>query len=96
MELIFHTECSALVADFKQQNIHHIHLITSDFHLSRAKAIAFLVLGSQGITYTLITLTTDRKPKSKLRIARDLACSYFWIITKHTGSSLNRRSKFIK
>jgi len=85
------TNFTTLVKDFKQQNIQHIYLITDDFHLARAKAIAFMVLGSQGITNTPVSLTTNRKPESKFKIIRDVARSYFWIITKHTGSSLNRR-----
>lgn len=85
------TNFTTLVQDFKQQDIKHIYLITSDFHLPRAKAIAFVVLGSQGITYTAVPLTTNRKPEPKVKIVRDLARSVFWIFTKHTGSSLNRR-----
>lgn len=85
------TNFTTLVRDFKQQNIKHIYLITSDFHLPRAKAIAFMVLGSQGITYTPISLATNRKPEPIIKIIRDVTRSYFWIMTKRTGSSLNRR-----
>jgi len=85
------TNFTTLVNDFNQQNIQHIYLITDDFHLPRAKAIAFLVLGSRGITYTPISLTTTKESEPKLKIVRDILRSYFWLITKHTGSSLNRR-----
>ena len=34
------TNFTSLVKDFQQQNYQHIYLITSDFHLPRAKAIA--------------------------------------------------------
>lgn len=85
------TNFTTLVKDFKQQNIKHIYLITSDFHLPRAKAIAFMVLGSQGIAYTPISLATDRKPEPKIKIMRDVTRSFFWILTRRTGSSLNRR-----
>ena len=90
------TNFTTLVADFKKQNIQHIYLITSDFHLARAKAIAFVVLGSQGITYTPISLPTNRGSESKLKIVRDVARSYFWILTKHTGSSLNKNRSFFE
>ena len=89
------TNFTTLVADFKKQNIQHIYLITSDFHLPRAKAIAFMVLGSQGITYTPVSLSTDGKSEPKLKIVRDVVRSYLWIITKHTGSSLNKNRKFL-
>ena len=88
------TNFTTLVADFKKQRIQHIYLITSDFHLPRARAIAFLVLGSQGITYTPVSLTTNRLPEPKTKIVRDVIRSYFWLLTKRTGSSLNRTRKF--
>ena len=85
------TNFTTLVNDFQQQKIQHIYIITDDFHLPRAKAIAFMVLGSRGITYTPISLTTTKESEPKFKIVRDVARSYFWIMTKHTGSSLNRR-----
>ena len=89
------TNFTTLVQDFKQLHIKHIYLITSDFHLPRAKAIAFMVLGSQGIAYTPISLATDRKPEPKIKIMRDVTRSFVWILTRHTGSSLNRRRRKI-
>ena len=85
------TNFTTLVKDFKQQNIAHVYLITSDFHLPRAKAIAFIVLGSQGITYTPVALPTNRQLEPQIKIIRDIVRSFFWLVTKHTGSSLNRR-----
>ena len=85
------TNFTTLVNDFQQQKIQHIYIITDDFHLPRAKAIAFMVLGSRGITYTPISLATTKESEPKFKIVRDVARSYFWIMTKHTGSSLNRR-----
>ncbi len=85
------TNFTTLVADFNKQHIQHIYLITSDFHLPRAKAIALMVLGSQGITWTPVALKTNISPESKLKILRDVGRSFIWIITKRTGSSLNGR-----
>lgn len=86
------TNFTTLVKDFKKQNIQHIYLITDDFHLPRAKAIALVVLGSRGIVYTSVSIATQRPLESKLKIARDLVRSWFWVLTGRTGSSLNRRS----
>ncbi len=85
------TNFTTLVTSFEQQHIQHIYLITSAFHMPRAKAIAFIVLGSQGITYTPVSLATNRKPEPKIKIIRDVGRSIIWIFTKHTGSSLNDR-----
>ncbi len=85
------TNFTTLVADFNKQHIQHIYLITSDFHMPRAKAIAFIVLGSQGITWTPVSLKTNISPESKLKILRDVGRSFIWLLTKRTGSSLNGR-----
>lgn len=87
------TNFTTLVKDFRQQKIKHLYLITSDFHLPRAQAIALIVLGSQGITYTPISLASDRPAESKLKTFRDLGRSFIWIFTRHTGSSLNSERK---
>ncbi len=88
------TNFTTLVEDFKKQHIKHLFLITSDFHLPRAKAIAFVVLGSQGIAFTPVSIPTDQQPESKLKIVRDITRAFIWIFTKHTGSSLDNHRRF--
>ncbi|MDJ0593734.1 MAG: YdcF family protein [Pleurocapsa sp. MO_226.B13] len=85
------TNFTTLVKDFKQQNIQHIYLITSDFHLPRAKAIAYVVLGSQGITYTAVPLDSNLDSEPRYKTVRDVFRSIVWVMTKRTGSSLNKR-----
>lgn len=86
------TNFTTLTKDFQQQKIRHIYLITSDFHLPRSKAIASIVLGSRGITYTPISITTDRLTEPRYKTIRDVIRSFFWLLTSHTGSSLSQRS----
>jgi uncharacterized SAM-binding protein YcdF (DUF218 family) len=83
------TNFTSLVADFKNQDIQHIYLITSDFHMPRAKAIATVVLGIWGIAFTPISIPSNYPPESWLRILRDTTRALFWVITGHTGASLN-------
>ena len=83
------TNFTTLVKDFQKHKIKHLFLITSDFHLPRAKAIANLVLGSQGITFTSISLPTNRAPEPKVKTIRDISRSLLWIFTRRTGSTLN-------
>lgn len=83
------TNFTSLVADFKQRRIQHLYLITSDYHMARAKAIATLILGSAGITFTPISVPSGEAPESWLRILRDIGRSILWIFTGHTGASLN-------
>jgi uncharacterized SAM-binding protein YcdF (DUF218 family) len=83
------TNFTSLVADFKNLNIQHLYLITSDFHLSRAKAIATLVLGSWGIAFTPVSVPSKEPPESLLHILRDIGRTLVWMITGRTGASFN-------
>jgi uncharacterized SAM-binding protein YcdF (DUF218 family) len=82
---------TSLVKDFNRKKYQHIYLITSDFHLSRAKAIAFIVLGSYGIAYTPIAIPSDKAAESKIKVIRDTIRAVVWLITGKTGSSLNTK-----
>ena len=83
------TNFTTLVADFKQRRIQHLYLITSDYHMMRAKAIATIVLGSQGIAFTPVSIPSNQPAESKLRILRDSGRALLWIIIGRTGASFN-------
>ncbi|TVP61476.1 MAG: YdcF family protein [Nodularia sp. (in: Bacteria)] len=85
------TNFTTLVDDFKHQKIQHIYLITSDYHMPRAKAIATLVLGSQGITFTPMPIPSYKPRESMIRIVRDSGRSLLWIVSGRTGASFNPR-----
>ena len=85
------TNFTTLAADFENRDFKHIYLITSNFHLPRAKAIAFVVLGSQGITFTSIGIPSVRSSEPKIKIVRDVCRAFLWTLTKRTGSRFNRR-----
>jgi uncharacterized SAM-binding protein YcdF (DUF218 family) len=89
------TNFTALVAEFKQRNVQHLYLITADFHMPRAKAIATLVLGSQGIAFTPVSASIPppssdyHSPESWLRTLRDSGRALLWMLTGRSGASLN-------
>lgn len=82
------TNFTSLVADFKHQGIQHLFLITSDFHMPRAKAIATIVLGSQGITFTPVTIPTRQPVETRFHVLRDVVRALLWLVTGRTGASL--------
>lgn len=81
------TNFTSLVGDFKTRNFHHLYLITADYHMRRAKAIATLVLGSQGIAFTPVSIPTDKPVESLLHCLRDVFRALLWVLTGHTGAS---------
>ncbi|HHP7245047.1 MAG TPA: YdcF family protein [Elainellaceae cyanobacterium] len=87
------TNFTTLVNTFQDHDIHHLYLITSDFHMPRARAIAFLVLGSYGIAYTPISVPSDQPNESWLKTARDIGRSLLWIVTGRTGRSMAEHLK---
>ncbi|MEO1521281.1 MAG: YdcF family protein [Cyanobacteria bacterium J06633_2] len=75
------TNFTTLVGDFCDQDIHHVFLITSDFHMRRARAIAFFVFGSRGITTTPVIIPSKQANESLFRVTRDIGRSILWIFT---------------
>lgn len=81
------TNFTSLVADFKTRNFQHLFLITADYHMRRAKAIATLILGSNGIAFTPVSIPTNKPVESWLRCLRDIFRALVWLLTGHTGVS---------
>lgn len=92
------TNFTSLVDDFSAQGIHHLFLITSDFHMRRAQAIAFFVLGSHGITYTPVVVPSSRSKEPSWKVARDVGRSILWLTTGHTAASFHpqRRRAYLQ
>jgi uncharacterized SAM-binding protein YcdF (DUF218 family) len=86
------TNFTSLVGDFATQKLQHLYLVTSDYHMTRSMAIAAIILGSQGIAVTPVTVISDgEEPESLLRVVRDCGRSVLWLVTGRTGASLNPR-----
>jgi uncharacterized SAM-binding protein YcdF (DUF218 family) len=88
------TNFTTLVNKFADSKLQHLYLITSDYHIRRSRAIATIVLGSQGIVVTPIAVPSSvYKSESLLRVMRDCGRSFLWIVTNRTGASFNPRIK---
>ncbi|MCC5628115.1 YdcF family protein [Nostoc sphaeroides CHAB 2801] len=86
------TNFTTLVEYFAHQRLQHIYLITSDYHMRRAQAIATIVLGSQGIAVTPIAVASQNQPsESMIRVLRDCGRSFVWIVTRRSAASFNSR-----
>ncbi len=82
------TNFTSLIPDLHQSGIHHLFLITSDYHIPRAKAIATIVLGSQGIAFTPLSVPSRDPPEPQLHILRDSGRALLWVLTGYTGAKL--------
>ena len=86
------TNFTSLVEDFVKQKLQHIYLITSDYHMQRARAIATIVLGSRGIGVTPVAVPSKGlQSESLVRLLRDYGRSFLWVFTGKSGASFNPR-----
>ena len=88
------TDFTCTLPHLQAAQVRHVYLITDDYHMPRAKAIAYWILGSRGIVFTPYETSCRCSIKeSRLRILRDQLRSILWLVSGKTGASLNPRLK---
>ena len=75
------TNFTCLVDQLKANQIQHVYLLTSDFHLPRAQVIAFFIFGSHNIVVTPISISSQRPPEPLWKTFRDASRSLLWVFT---------------
>ncbi|MDG2616205.1 YdcF family protein [Thermoleptolyngbya sichuanensis XZ-Cy5] len=84
------TNFTTLVDEFKAQGISSIYLITSDYHMRRARVIGKIVLGSRGIEFKPVEVPSTQPAETTDKVVRDAARAVLWVTTGHTGATLGR------
>jgi uncharacterized SAM-binding protein YcdF (DUF218 family) len=87
------TNFTTLMLAFLDARLQHLYLVTSDYHMARAKAIAMVVLGSRGIVVTPVSIQSKHKTEPKLKMVRDFVRMMIWLVTGRTGASFNSKLK---
>jgi uncharacterized SAM-binding protein YcdF (DUF218 family) len=86
------THFTVLAGDYVEREIRHVYLVTSDYHMTRARMIAALVFGSRGIAVTPVAEPSDDwNEESWWKNGRDAARSLLWLGTGLTGARFNPR-----
>ncbi|WP_121969618.1 YdcF family protein [Leptolyngbya sp. BC1307] len=83
------TNFTTLVDKLQARQIEEVYLITSDYHMRRASVVAQIVLGSRGIGFQPVAVTTGHgpeRPETILKEVRDGVRSLLWVLTGKTGS----------
>lgn len=86
------TNFTTILPQLKRRRIQHVYLVTSDYHMRRAQTIATIILGSHGITFTPVPVTTQQPDESLNRVIRDAGRSIFWVFTGKSGYQLKSES----
>ncbi len=87
------TNFTTLVDDLQQRGITSVYLITSDYHMRRARLIGEIVLGSRGIHIRPIPVPSNQDVEPLAKALRDGARAILWVTTGHTGSTLSPRNR---
>jgi uncharacterized SAM-binding protein YcdF (DUF218 family) len=83
------TNFTTLVDRLHQQGIHSVYLVTSDYHMRRARIIGEIVLGSRGIHLKPVSVPSKKTEQEPLlKAVRDGGRAVLWVTTGHTGSTL--------
>lgn len=90
------TNFTTVVDQLKHQGIERIYLITSDFHMRRARLVGSVILGSRGITFESVAIPSDNPPESLEKAVGDGARAILWVMTGSTGETLKQAVKLKK
>jgi len=82
------TNFTTLVDELQARGINSVYLITSDYHMRRARIIGEIVLGSRGIEFKSVSVPSKRSPEPIEKALRDGGRALLWLITGHTGATL--------
>ena len=82
------TNFTTLVDDLQANGINSVYLITSDYHMRRARIIGEIVLGSRGIDFKAVSVPSDYSREPIEKALRDGARAIVWVITGHTGATI--------
>lgn len=82
---------TTLVNEFRAQGIDSVYLITSDYHMRRARVIGEIIFGSRGIYLKPVSVPSGQESEPILKSVRDGARAILWVMTGRTGASLSGR-----
>lgn len=87
------TNFTTLVDEFQSRGIKRVYLVTSDYHMRRARIVGEIVLGSRGIDLQPVVVQSKIVPETRSKALRDGVRAVLWVVTGHTGSTLAKNSK---
>lgn len=84
------TNFTTLVDRLKARGINSVYLVTSDDHMRRARIIGEIVLGSRGISFKPMPVSSGRETEPIEKTIRDGARAILWVTTGRTGARFRR------
>ena len=77
------TNFTSLIDDLYEEKVSHLLLVTSDYHIDRARHVGMIIAGSRGIKVTSLPITCYSKciKESNNKMKIDVIRSIAWVIT---------------
>ncbi|MBE9049307.1 YdcF family protein [Nostocales cyanobacterium LEGE 11386] len=85
------TNFTTLVDDLQARGIKSVYLVTSEFHMRRARVIGEIVLGSRGIQLKPVPVPSKNMHEPVDKSIRDGARALLWVATGYTGADSRKR-----
>lgn len=82
------TNFTTLVEDLKRNGVDKVYLVTSSYHMRRARLIGDIVLGCNGIAVEPIVVESAQPEESLGKALRDGARALVWLMTGYSGADL--------
>jgi uncharacterized SAM-binding protein YcdF (DUF218 family) len=74
------------VDDLKKSGIKSVYLVTSDYHMRRARVIGEIVLSSRGIDFKPVAVPSENSPEPIEKSIRDGVRAIVWVATGYAGA----------
>jgi uncharacterized SAM-binding protein YcdF (DUF218 family) len=84
------TNFTTIVDTLRQQGIQSVYLVTSDYHMRRARIVGEIVLGSRGIDVKPVSVPSNQPSEPFSKVLRDGSRAVLWVTTGHTGAGFHR------
>ncbi|AKG24595.1 hypothetical protein IJ00_12100 [Calothrix sp. 336/3] len=72
---------TTLVDELEKNGVKSVYLITSDYHMRRARVIGEIVLGSRGIDFRPVSVPSRSTPEPIEKSIRDGVRSIIWVVS---------------
>ncbi|MBD2776661.1 YdcF family protein [Iningainema tapete] len=77
---------TTIVDELKSRGIKSVYLVTSDYHMRRARVVGEIVLGSRGIDLKPVSVPSRRSTEPIQKSIRDGARALIWVATGYAGA----------
>lgn len=84
---------TTLVDDLEKSGIKSVYLITSDYHMRRARVIGEIVLGSRGIDFKPVPVPSKKSSEPIEKSIRDGVRAIVWVATGFTATEEFQKDK---